>query len=242
MRSTSWILKITLMSAVLGVLLAASLKTQATLRNEGLPARRWTELVSAYKDTKEHNEKLQQQIAKLQTEKTDLENRLGRGDNSTKALNEQLQETKFLAGLSSAEGPGIVVVLQDSKKKPAVDAPWMVQQESIIHDSDIRNVVNELRAAGAEIVSVNGQRLIATSAIRCRGPVIQVNGVEMASPYEIKAIGDPKTLEGALRINNGIVDSFTTDTSMIEIRQEKSVVIQPYSGSTQFNYAKSAKD
>jgi uncharacterized protein YlxW (UPF0749 family) len=192
----------------------------------------------AYKDTKKYNQSLQQQIADLQNKITDYEYKLSRGSSSTKILNEELQNAKFLAGESAVEGPGIIVTLSDSKKKPSADANPFALQESIIHDTDILRAVNELRAAGAEFISVNDQRLIANSPIRCIGPVVQVNSVPMASPYVIRAIGEPKTLDGALRVTGGTVDNYT-DPAMIDIKQEQMISVPSYTGTLQFKYGKS---
>ena len=90
-------------------------------------------------------------------------------------------------------GPGVIIKLYDAQNGyTATD---------IIHDSDVRDVVNELLAAGAKGVAVGGQRLIATSPIRCVGPVIRVNQKEIsANPVLIEAVGDPDVLASGLDI------------------------------------------
>ena len=65
----------------------------------------------------------------------------------------------------------------------------------IIHDDDLLRVINELRAAGAEAIAINGERIVAMSEIRCAGPTLSVNNNRSAPPYEIKAIGNPNNLE-----------------------------------------------
>lgn len=240
-RGKSWILKITMMSIILGMLLAVSLRTQLQMKAEsGIPTTRLPGLAAAYTDAKRQNERLRQQIEDLEKKITEYQNQLATGENAAGTLNKELQDSKFLAGLSEAQGPGVIVMMRDSSRKPAADAPTMAMLESIIHDSDIRNVVNELRAAGAEIISVNDQRLIATTAIRCVGPVTLINGAEVAAPFEIKAIGEPKTLESALRMTGGVVDSFP-DPHMVDIRQDQKIVIKPFAGSRQFKWAKPAE-
>ncbi len=97
------------------------------------------------------------------------------------------------AGLAEMSGSGVVIKLYD--------APEGYTASDIIHDSDVRDVVNELFAAGAKGVAVGGQRLIATSAIRCVGPVIRVNQKEIsANPVVIEAVGDPEVLSSGLDI------------------------------------------
>ena len=232
-RGKSWILKITLMSVVLGMLLAVSLKTQQRVRSEsGLPSTRFPEVASAYSETKRQNQDLRKQIDDLNGKVRDYETELANSGKSTGVLSQELQASRFLSGLTAARGSGVIVTLRDSAKE--------FGREGIIHDTDIYNIVNELRSAGAEIISVNDQRLIATTAIRCAGAIISINEVEVAGPYEVKAIGKPSTLEGALRMRGGIIDFFP-DPKMIDIQEKNNIYIKAYDGSTQFKFAKPAE-
>jgi uncharacterized protein YlxW (UPF0749 family) len=236
-RSRSWVLKVTIMSIGLGMLIAVSLKTQQQMRSEGIGDFRWPELVMAYKDARRQNERLHKQIAQLQDKLTDYEYQISQGSSSAKLLNRELQEIKFLAGLTAAHGPGVTVTLKDSRKKTGPGAIPII--DSLIHDTDIWRVVNELSSAGAEAISINDQRVIAMTPIRCVGPVIQVNEVPIAQPYVIRAIGNPKTLESALRMTGGVVDSMP-DPDMIEIKQETDITVPAYAGSRRTNYLKPA--
>jgi len=242
-RGKNWITPVTVMSIVLGVLLAASLKTQQKVRKDlGVPSR-LPEVAAALQQQKEIKDGLLKEIASLRAQNTKYEEQLATGTNEAKMLNEQLQAMKFLAGLTPAKGPGVIVKLDDSKEKRPAGAPAIVLQEYLAHDSDIRTITNELRAAGAEVISVNDQRLISTSAIRCVGPVVLVNGIQVAAPFEIKAIGDPDTLYSALKMKGGVIDQLELFTlGMIEIKKAKEIVIPGYTGSVQFRYAKSAEE
>ena len=108
----------------------------------------------------------------------------------------------------------------------------------VIHDEDILRVVNELRAAGAEAISLNGQRLTATSEIRCAGPTMSVNNVRSAAPFEIIAIGDSSTLENALKMRGGVVDTLKVWGIQMAISPRTSVQVPPFNGPSPFRYAK----
>ncbi len=109
------------------------------------------------------------------------------------SLRESLRDLRAETGYAEKTGEGIVVRIYDEAE--AVDSP------SIVHDTDIRDVVNELLASGAEGVAVGGQRLTATSAIRCTGPLIKVNdNLIPVNPVEIEAVGDPRNLESGVDI------------------------------------------
>jgi len=105
----------------------------------------------------------------------------------------RLQETRVMAGLSEMVGPGIILQVYDAENNTGSD--------SLVHDADIRDIVNELFSAGARGVSVGNQRLTATSAIRCIGPLVMVNHNQIpANPVVIQAVGDPELLISGLQI------------------------------------------
>lgn len=227
-------LQITIMSVVLGMLLAVSLKTQQKVSTEGGVPTRLPELVSAYRETKRQNKVLNEQVETLLQKITDYEKQLSSGTTAESILNRELQDAKMLAGTTSVQGPGIIVTLKDSTQKDEADLP---AYDLIVHDLDIRNFISELVLAGAEAISVNDQRVTSRTSIRCIGPVIQVNSVEVVPPYEIKAIGDPKTLEGALKMPQGLVELFP-DPDMVKIEQSDNIVIKPFTGNKPFKWAK----
>ena len=131
-----------------------------------------------------------------------------------------LERAEILAGLVKVKGQGVVITLADS-----MDTNIPVEA-GLVHDTDLMAIVNELRAAGAEAISVNGQRIISTTAIRCVGPTIQINEVKVASPFHIKAIGDAKYLESALNIKNGIVDNFKVYGINVEVKTDNNITIE----------------
>jgi uncharacterized protein YlxW (UPF0749 family) len=150
-----------------------------------------------------------------------------------KSMQEQLKQLSIAAGTENLIGEGVVIVLTDG----AQTLDDGLRQDSLVHDSDVLTVVNELKAAGAEAISVNGQRIIATSAIRCVGPVIQVNYQKVAAPFTIKAIGNAQYLESALNIKNGVADLLREIGIGVKITREKNVQIPKYDGSLNFKDA-----
>lgn len=187
---------------------------------------------------------LRDEVTKLRDDNTKLQNGLAKGNESSKLLNDSLQETKVFAGLTAVEGPGVTVTLRDSSRGPMKLGDQVVYtQDMNIHDVDVLKVVNELFSAGAEAIAVNDHRIAGPSSIRCVGPTILVNDVKVATPMQIKAIGDPKTLIGALNLNGGVLAEIrSTDSNMVSIEEEKYIKLEPFSGRTEFRYAKVPKD
>lgn len=111
----------------------------------------------------------------------------------------------------------------------------------LIHDEDLLRVLNELRAGGAEAISVNDQRLVGTSEIRCAGPTVMVNGKVFAPPFVIKAIGDPKTLSAALTMRGGVVESLKYWGIELKIQKEDNIVVPAFTGTFKEEHVKAIK-
>lgn len=122
------------------------------------------------------------------------------------AQRDRVARLEAASGGSAVEGPGIVVRVDDA---PTADASTAgprdrdEDDEGRVRDTDLQKVVNGLWAAGAEAVSVNGQRLTALSAIRSAGEAILVSYRQLAPPYLISAIGDQRRLATAFRAGSG---------------------------------------
>ena len=101
----------------------------------------------------------------------------------------EMEQLLRFAGLTAVSGPGVAVTMNDSSTRGGGD-----MNAYLVHAEDLLAVVNELHAAGAEAVSINGQRMVGNSAITCAGSIVMVNGVRVAAPFEIKAVGEPDVL------------------------------------------------
>ena len=149
-----------------------------------------------------------------------------------------LARLQLLAGTTEVEGAGIEIVLDDSNiPKKANENPNLY----IIHDEDLLRVLNELRAAGAEAISLNDQRIVAMSEVRCAGPTVSVNNVRSAPPYVIKAIGAPKTLTSALRLRGGVVETFEFWGIQVKIKSSEKVRIPALKEPRNYKYAKNVE-
>ena len=140
--------------------------------------------------------------------------------------------------MEKLHGKGIKLVLDDSK---IASKPGENPNLYIIHDDDLLRVINELRAAGAEAIAINGERIVAMSEIRCAGPTLSVNNNRSAPPYEIKAIGNPNNLESALKLRGGVLENFKFWGIQADLSQSDDIVIPAFKGRKSFEYAKIAE-
>lgn len=149
---------------------------------------------------------------------------------STNAANAQskmeLDYLRLICGLTDITGDGVIITLNDAEGPDVVDADSVM--DYIIHDSDILNVVNQLRIGGAQAISINNERIISTSEQVCAGPTIKVNSNRYAVPYEIKAIGDPRELYATLT-GSGLIDEMTTLGKRVTITQKEGIEIPKFS-------------
>ena len=145
------------------------------------------------------------------------------------------EELKLQACLLPLEGSGIIITMDDSDKTAKVGEDKNLY---LIHDDDLLKVINELRAAGAEAISINGQRLIDISEIRCAGPTLSVNNVRSSAPFEIHAIGEKNTLENAIKMRGGVAETLKVWGIHLEVEVSDNVYVPPYKGDHPHVYSK----
>ena len=222
---------------VVGFLLAAQLRgVQLAGAADATNASRLETLQSLYNDVVEERDGLTEQVGQLQSELELYRQQAASGDEGSEALKTELEQMEITAGLTDVEGPGVTVVLEDSTQANVTGD----EADYLIHDNDILSVINELRSAGAEAISLNGERILATSEVRCTGAVVTVNGRRYAAPYVIFAIGDPDTLYSALTMRNGVVDILSQWGITVRVTASDQLLIPAYSGTVEYQYAKPA--
>lgn len=208
MRITKWQMAITTISLITGLLLTVTLQAQETIQTNPT-SQKGEMLADIAKRLQKETSLLETEIAanRKQLAKRQKERANG-GENQLSELQKTLQEAQLKAGLVAVSGPGITFTIDDrnealdlAKKNGELDVntnywPYLV------HDSFLRNIVNDLRNAGAEAISINGERIVNTSEIKCGGYIVFVNGQQLSAPYTIQAIGEPDKLESAIISGN----------------------------------------
>ena len=149
----------------------------------------------------------------------------------------QIKKANKILGLSEVKGPGVIVTLKDSKTN---SANVLNINDLLVHDLDVLSVINELKNAGAEAISINDQRIISTTAISCEGNVININGEKVGVPFTIKAIGLPESLD-ALSRPGGYLEISKRYGIEAELKKSNDITIPKYTGKIEFKYGKSVK-
>ena len=215
-------LSISLVCLILGIMLAVQFRTTQDIRSS-LPFQR--------------AEDLTQRLMQVEKERSDLENQVRdlRQNSANGVTTKDLENVKMGAGVVPLEGAGIIITVDDTKPTTSLNNknPNLYQ----IKDEDILKILNELRAAGTEAIAINNQRLIASSETRTAGPFLSVNNKNLGAPFEIKAIGDPSTLENALKVKGGIVETLQFWGIQVAVKQQEIVQIPAFKGTFRFQHA-----
>ena len=161
-----------------------------------------------------------------------------KNDTALKEKEQEITEGNKVIGLTEVTGPGVIVTLSDSKK----DASSSLDPSSLlVHDTDVLSVINELKNAGAEAISINDQRIIPTTGIICGGNIIDINGEKVGAPFEIKAIGLPEQL-AALDRPGGYLELLREYSIEVKLEKSNNITIPKYTGTITYQYAKSVED
>jgi uncharacterized protein YlxW (UPF0749 family) len=214
-RPPGWQVAVPAVAAVAGLLFAASAFTA-----DGTDLRSTTtDLSTLVTDRAEEVEDLRAELPELRDEKAEL---------TEQVVNEQVEEAraaadrlKPAAGMLPIDGPGLVVTLDDAPEEALAD-PSVDPNLLVVHQQDIQGFVNALWAAGANAISLQGQRLISTTGIKCVGNTVVLQGVPYSPPYRIEAVGEVSVLRAGLeqsrsvQIYNEYVDAYGLGLSIQE--------------------------
>ncbi len=228
---------ITMICIILGFAISLQIKS-VTINyaiNRNSDKVRTEELQLSLNNEKEKNEQLYSQILQLKGELDTYRGAAEASDSVSEAMKDQLYNAELLAGMVTIKGPGVLVTMKDANKGIG-DSPAGAATNDVIHDSDIRSVINELLASGAEAVALNDERIVSTSAIRCVGPTVIVNNTRYSTPFVISAIGEPKTLEAGMNIKGGVADLLRAYGITVDIKTADPITIPAYKGAISFKY------
>jgi len=232
-----WVLPITIVCIISGLLLSLQFKAQASLTSNPIGQRNEA-LVGLINNLEEEITKYQEGINLLREELDKIENSTTTGQVDIKQLQQKVQKAKLQAGLLPVKGRGIKVIVDDNNAGLNA-APNDDPNRYIIHYENILNIITELKLGRAEAISINDQRIVTTSEIRCVGNVILVNITRLAPPFEISAIGNPDILEEMLLSGEyDLLKGTGFPVDYTKFNAENPLEIPAYTGTYQFNYIK----
>lgn len=156
----------------------------------------------------------------------------------SETVKEELQNNDAALGLTELVGQGITITLKDGTGS---GGSKLDLSSYLVHYSDLIEVINALKNAGAEAISVNDQRITNSTAISCIGNVIKINNEKVGVPFVINAIGSPEKLYGALTMLGGYIDKLKDEGVIVTVDKQQSITIPKYTGIYKFEYARYAE-
>ncbi|MEV8591288.1 DUF881 domain-containing protein [Streptomyces sp. NPDC051180] len=223
-RVTRAQLIVALLLFVLGLGLA--IQVSSTSENSALRGARQEDLVRILDELDDRTERLEDEQARLEKQRSELESSSDQAEEARRQTQEKEQQLGILAGTVAAEGPGITLTIGD---------PGGAVESDMLLDA-----IQELRAAGAEAIQVNGVRVVADSYFTGSGEDMRIDGTKVAAPYVFKVIGKPEDLEPALNIPGGVVQTLEKEQATATVERSAKIVVDALRPAKRPDYAQSS--
>ncbi|TDC68969.1 DUF881 domain-containing protein [Actinomadura sp. GC306] len=237
-RRPAWGSIIPVLTLLAGTLFAASASTArgTSLREQGRTE--ITELIAA---EQRRSRQERAEYRRLRHDIDRISRSAGRHDARVKEARAEADRLAALAGFTPYSGPALRVSLDDAPRPKSGSPPRDVRPDDlVVHESDVQAVVNALWAGGAKAMQIMDQRVISTSAVRCVGNTLILQGVVYSPPFRITAVGDPDRLRAALGASPEVavyrryVRAYGLGYSVRTVRR---ATLPPYTGNVAMKHA-----
>lgn len=194
--------------------------------DSALRGARQEDLVRILDELDDRTERLEAEKEGLEKQREELENSSDQAEEARRQTIEKERQLGVLAGTVAAQGPGITMAIEDPKR--TVEADMLL------------DAVQELRAAGAEAIQVNGVRVVASTYFTEAGHGISVDGNKISAPFRFKVIGEPQDLEPALNIPGGVVQTLEKERATVTVERSTKIVVDALRAAERPDYARSS--
>ncbi|MGI5371369.1 DUF881 domain-containing protein [Streptomyces iakyrus] len=194
--------------------------------DSALRGARQEDLVRILDELDDRTQRLEDEKRGLEQQRDELENSSDQAEEARKQTIEKERQLGILAGTVAAQGPGITMTIVDTKG--TVEADMLL------------DAIQELRAAGAEAIQVNGVRVVAGTYLADSGKGVSVDGNKINAPYRFKVIGKPQDLEPALNIPGGVVQTLEKERATVTIERSTDIVVDALRAAKRPDYARSS--
>jgi len=203
-----------------------------------------------YQDSYNLKVKYQSEIGALRDQYNHLNEKLNKyiylsnnGDEILKEVRDEIYNNISETGFKDVHGPGIKIFIDDGSTDNEGINEGVEDEYTIIHNKDIALVINDLRAAGAEAIEINGQRVTDRSEIYCQGPLLGVNGIKITNPFTITAIGNKDALKTYMEDPNNYLRSLEYPLThfFVNLEAQDDITIKANEGQPKANYISNVK-
>ncbi|MGI8524315.1 MAG: DUF881 domain-containing protein [Nocardioides sp.] len=235
--SGPWAIGTPLVGVLGGVLFAVSAHNA---HGTDLRPGRYTDLASLVSSQSRQYDALKQRVAGLNQQVADLTGSVS--DRRVTDLRRKTDRLRGPAGVLPVSGPGVTITLSDAPHDTEPD-PTLNVNRLLVHQQDIQAVVNALWKGGASAVTIQGQRVVSTTGIRCVGNSVQLQGVPYSQPYVIAGVGDPSSLAQVID-SDGYIATYRADAANPQVnvgwdlQAEQRLTAPAYDGLLDLSFAK----
>ncbi|MEW2418847.1 DUF881 domain-containing protein [Streptomyces sp. NPDC046866] len=215
---------VALLLFVLGLGLAIQVRSNSD--SSALRGARQEDLVRILDELDGRTKRLEDEKQRLEDQRRELESSSNQAEEARRQTVEKERQLGILAGTVAAQGPGITLRITDPRGQ--------VQSDQLL------DTLQELRAAGAEAIQVNGVRVVAGSYFSDEGGGIGIDGKKITQPYEFRVIGKPQDLEPALNIPGGVVQTLEKEQATVAVTRSAKIVVDALRAAKQPDYARSS--
>ncbi|WP_030610006.1 DUF881 domain-containing protein [Streptomyces fulvoviolaceus] len=194
--------------------------------DSALRGARQEDLVRILDELDDRTQRLEDEKQGLEKQRDELENSSDQAEEARKQTVEKERQLGILAGTVAAQGPGITMTIEDTKG--TVEADMLL------------DAIQELRAAGAEAIQVNGVRVVAGTYLTDSDKSVSVDGNKITAPYRFKVIGNPQDLEPALNIPGGVVQTLEKEQATVTVERSDKIVVDALRAAKRPDYARSS--
>ncbi|MGW4040786.1 DUF881 domain-containing protein [Streptomyces sp. NPDC004778] len=209
-----------------GLGLGLAIQVRSTSDDSALRGARQEDLVRILDEVDDRTQRLEDEKQRLDDQRTELENSSDQAEEARKQTLEKERQLGILAGTVAAQGPGITLTITDPARAVAPDM--------------LLDAIQELRAAGAEAIEVNGVRVVANTYFSGDAGDVQVDGKKIEAPYEFAVIGKPQDLEPALNIPGGVVQTLEKEQATVLVERSDDIVVNALRPAQRPDYARSS--
>lgn len=184
---------------------------------------RETELRTAISEWKTKYEEVETKLQDTNKKINEYSDKIKNNEKVSELISDELDESNMAVGKTDVYGEGVIVTLNDDEKDIVA---W-----------DLIDLVNELKYAGAEAISINDQRVVSTTSLTCEGNIININGEKISSPFVIKAIGSSIYMNSALTRAGGTIE-YLNRYIQASVKTSNNITIGKYTGVLNPKYIK----
>ncbi|MFB8217349.1 DUF881 domain-containing protein [Streptomyces anulatus] len=209
-----------------GLGLGLAIQVRSTSDDSALRGARQEDLVRILDEVDDRTQRLEDEKQRLDDQRAELENSSDQAEEARKQTLEKERQLGILAGTVAAQGPGITLTITDPSGAVAPDM--------------LLDAIQELRAAGAEAIQVNGVRVVANTYFSGDAGDVEVDGKKIEAPYEFTVIGKPQDLEPALNIPGGVVQTLEKEQATVLVERSDEIVVDALRPAQRPDYARSS--